>query len=46
MTGYPSGFPASSLPSRQRHADKRWFVQLIEVPGEYYPDFRLDGSQK
>ena len=46
VAGYPDGFSASSLPSRQRHADKRWFVRTMDVPDEYYPDFSLDGSQK
>jgi hypothetical protein len=46
VAGYPADFRASTFPSRQRHADKRWFADMSEVPGEYYPDFSLDGSQK
>jgi hypothetical protein len=46
VAGYPAGFPASTLPSRDRHAGKRWFAHVISVYGQYYPDFSLDGSQK
>jgi hypothetical protein len=38
VAGYPADYPALT-PSRERHADKRWFPDLVETPGdEYYPD--------
>ena len=46
VAGYPDGFRLPKDASRHRHAEKRWFTQMIEVPDEYYPDFKPDGTYK
>jgi len=46
VSGLPAGFGGWGQPSFQLHAEKRWFVQDYEVPGEFYPDFDSDGELK
>ncbi len=46
VAGFPYGYGAWGDPSRQKHAAKRWFVQTKDVLGEFYPDFRPDGTPK